>query len=76
MESKRDWYMIEGNWHHCITFSNGERYVDAQIQTEHQREVDVIYNEGYGIQKYRSRAASEESRKEMNNIKGTMYPLF
>jgi len=45
-----NWYRIDGNWHHCITFPNGERYVDCQIQTEHQREVDIMYNEGIGTE--------------------------
>ena len=45
-----NWYKIQGMWHHCMSFDNGERYVDGIIQTENQSEVDESYNSGVGTE--------------------------
>lgn len=45
-----NWYKIDGIWHHCVSFENGETYVDGNIQLEHRLEVEEDYNAGIGIE--------------------------
>jgi len=29
-----NWYKIEGIWYHCITLSDGKRYVNGKLQED------------------------------------------
>ncbi len=32
-DSDRNWYMIDGSWHHCMVTHDGKKYVDGIINS-------------------------------------------